>query len=258
MIKDYLTQYKKNESLYLGAHSQKRAFTLAEVLITLGIIGIIAAMTLPVVIGNYQKKVTVEKLKTVFVKFSEVIMRSEMDNGEASSWDYSLSPDKFAQIYFSPYITNFKLDKSYWVIKGLDGAAVSSGISSQMSKFSLANGTLVGFFTSGTNNGTSIMIYVDINGVNPPNVVGRDVFRMSVTKIYGFTLGADRSDENAHWSHNSSDHKNRSYLLSENFGGCNTNGRSQFGYTAGDACSLLIMLDGWKISDDYPWYYKSK
>ena len=44
----------------------KRAFTIAEVLITLGIIGIVAAMTLPVVIGNYQKKVTVEKLKTVY------------------------------------------------------------------------------------------------------------------------------------------------------------------------------------------------
>lgn len=32
------------------------AFTLAEVLITLGVIGIVAAMTLPVLIGKYQKK----------------------------------------------------------------------------------------------------------------------------------------------------------------------------------------------------------
>lgn len=34
----------------------RTAFTLAEVLITLGIIGIVAAMTLPSLIGNYQKK----------------------------------------------------------------------------------------------------------------------------------------------------------------------------------------------------------
>ena len=40
------------------------AFTLAEVLITLGIIGIIASMTLPQLIKNYQKKVTAERLKT--------------------------------------------------------------------------------------------------------------------------------------------------------------------------------------------------
>ena len=35
---------------------KKRAFTLAEVLITLGIIGVVAAMTIPTLISNYQKK----------------------------------------------------------------------------------------------------------------------------------------------------------------------------------------------------------
>ncbi len=34
----------------------KRAFTLSEVLITLGIIGIIAAMTFPILLGNYKMK----------------------------------------------------------------------------------------------------------------------------------------------------------------------------------------------------------
>lgn len=34
----------------------KKAFTLAEVLITLGIIGVVAAITLPTLIANYQKK----------------------------------------------------------------------------------------------------------------------------------------------------------------------------------------------------------
>lgn len=38
------------------------AFTLAEVLITLGIIGIVAAMTIPTLINNYQKKITVTRL----------------------------------------------------------------------------------------------------------------------------------------------------------------------------------------------------
>ena len=37
-------------------NSRKIAFTLAEVLITLGIIGVIAAMTLPSLITNYQEK----------------------------------------------------------------------------------------------------------------------------------------------------------------------------------------------------------
>ena len=38
-------------------------FTLAEVLITLGIIGVVAAMTLPTLIQNYQKKTYIEGLK---------------------------------------------------------------------------------------------------------------------------------------------------------------------------------------------------
>ena len=41
----------------------KLAFTLAEVLITLGIIGIVAAMTIPTLLAKYQEKQTVTKLK---------------------------------------------------------------------------------------------------------------------------------------------------------------------------------------------------
>lgn len=36
-------------------HSHNQGFTLAEVLITLGIIGVVAALTLPILIGNYKK-----------------------------------------------------------------------------------------------------------------------------------------------------------------------------------------------------------
>ena len=43
----------------------KFAFTLAEVLITLGIIGVVAAITLPTLIKNYQKHVYVTQLKKV-------------------------------------------------------------------------------------------------------------------------------------------------------------------------------------------------
>jgi prepilin-type N-terminal cleavage/methylation domain-containing protein len=42
---------------------KKRAFTLAEVLITLGIIGVVAALTMPSLIANYQKKVYVAQLQ---------------------------------------------------------------------------------------------------------------------------------------------------------------------------------------------------
>ena len=40
-----------------------KAFTLAEVLITLGIIGVVAALTLPNLVANYKKQVLVTQLK---------------------------------------------------------------------------------------------------------------------------------------------------------------------------------------------------
>ena len=50
---------------------QKRAaFTLAEVLITLGIIGIVAALTLPALLTNVQSKVRAERSRSVQYKFS--------------------------------------------------------------------------------------------------------------------------------------------------------------------------------------------
>ena len=59
---------------------QPLAFTLAEVLITLGIIGIIAAMTFPIMITKYQKQVTVERLKKFYSVMQNAIRLSEYDN----------------------------------------------------------------------------------------------------------------------------------------------------------------------------------
>ena len=41
----------------------KKAFTLAEVLITLGVIGVVSAITMPTLIQNQQEKVLINQLK---------------------------------------------------------------------------------------------------------------------------------------------------------------------------------------------------
>ena len=53
---------------FAGRH--KVAFTLAEVLITLGIIGVVAAMTLPVLLTNVQAKIRAEQIRSAKYKFS--------------------------------------------------------------------------------------------------------------------------------------------------------------------------------------------
>ena len=71
----------------------KRAFTLAEVLITLGIIGVVAAMTLPVLISNHRKQVYVTQLKksvsTLEQAFHLALADSEVD--ELGNTDLFLS-----------------------------------------------------------------------------------------------------------------------------------------------------------------------
>lgn len=52
--------------------NNKTAFTLAEVLITLGIIGVVAAMTLPTLVQKHQEKVTIAKLKKVIRQCSRL------------------------------------------------------------------------------------------------------------------------------------------------------------------------------------------
>ena len=67
-----IAEYRKGFTLLEGAMQidipptkERFAFTLAEVLITLGIIGIVAAMTIPNLIFNYKVKRTVSILKEV-------------------------------------------------------------------------------------------------------------------------------------------------------------------------------------------------
>lgn len=49
----------------------KTAFTLAEVLVTLGIIGVVSAMTLPTLTKNHQRKVYVTQLHKIYNEFQQ-------------------------------------------------------------------------------------------------------------------------------------------------------------------------------------------
>ena len=82
----------------------KRAFTLAEVLITLGIIGVVASMTLPSVIAKFKRQEAAARLKKFNSMMAQVLILSENDNGNVNSWDMSLVPEEFVKKYFAPYL----------------------------------------------------------------------------------------------------------------------------------------------------------
>ena len=64
----------------------KNGFTLAEVLITLGIIGVVAALTIPTLIGNYQKKEVAVRLQKMYNTIQNAISQAELENGPSETW----------------------------------------------------------------------------------------------------------------------------------------------------------------------------
>ena len=130
---------------------KKVAFTLAEVLITLGIIGIVAAMTLPAVISNYRKTTVEVKLKRFYSVFNSALKRSEVDNGAMENWEWptpmyqdgngnliknSITDYNWFERYLKPYLNNKTVAESFhlwcvwydgFAVKFTDGTAVSCG-----------------------------------------------------------------------------------------------------------------------------------
>src|SRR5574344_1226697 len=64
---------------------KKCAFTLAEVLITLGIIGVVAALTIPTLINSYQEKATITALKKFYSVASQACLLAKVENGEINT-----------------------------------------------------------------------------------------------------------------------------------------------------------------------------
>ena len=76
-----------------------KAFTLAEVLITLGIIGVVASMTLPTLVGKYKKVQTISQLKKTYTVLNQAFRHSEADNESSLYWNV----DNGIDYYFNTY-----------------------------------------------------------------------------------------------------------------------------------------------------------
>ena len=229
--------------------TRRYAFTLAEVLITLGIIGIVAAMTLPSLIGNYQKKQTAMQLKKVYSLMQQALQRAEVDYEAFEYWDFTLSGSDFSDRYIKPYykiITDYdKTDfpDEYHTTCNQGGNCDGYGTFSTTSKIILTDGTLLAINHSSTRaeQATHFMtIITDLNGFKKPNKYGRDIFMFSIQPERGvmpYGVGNLAGEEQT-------DKYDRYYLLNGGLRGCNKDGIF---------CAALIMMDGWEIKDDYPW-----
>ena len=201
-------------NLHCKNNNDFKAFTLAEVLITLVIIGIVVAITVPIIIANANAEAKLEKIKKSYSAFSQGIMRSRIDNGPIDEW-YEMADknaDKYYSMFFKPYFNVLKTCRDYqscgyntvtpW--KYLDGSTFEWWISNDISRFFfyLGDGQFAAIKTGGygdclkyDDNGkclqsglkydTEPSIIIDVNGPKPPNIIGKDVFLMQFSEEKG-------------------------------------------------------------------------
>ncbi len=84
-------------------------FTLAEVLITLGVIGIVVALTIPVLYNKYQQKVTEVRFERIYSDLTKAFNSGAIENGEEyfmQSWQmpYNDYIEYVYQNYLKPHI----------------------------------------------------------------------------------------------------------------------------------------------------------
>lgn len=186
-------------------HYKKLAFTLAETLITIGIIGIVASMTLPSLIQDHREKETVAKLKKINSILSQALVRAINDTGTTvdqwnlESGDSPNGSQVLVDDYFKPYFkiaddcTQLKTcigNKKYKYLSGKEHIAYDG--QNSYKHLLLADGTLVIFHVANFKNCSTdtlnnysncAEIYVDTNGYyKGPNQFGKDSFIFAMKK----------------------------------------------------------------------------
>src|SRR5574344_312840 len=151
--------------------SHKIAFTCALPILTLGIIGVVAALTLPALIENHEKKVTATRVKVAYSSLMQAIQRSEADNGDFKEWNLAQSQNTLenTKLVFDEYLKPYFSGLNFCSTGGYSrcGAAVSG------SGYNYAFNNGVGFSIVVN---PIINIIIDTNGGKVPNRMGNDVF----------------------------------------------------------------------------------
>ena len=231
----------------------KFAFTLAEVLITLGIIGIVAAMTIPNLMSEHRKRVTVTKLKKSISIVNQAYRLSIADQGQPQIDDaLTMDLEDYFKKYWAPYIKYSTYCRTYDIcgyssklpFKTLAGNNWTYQLTPDANFTFETNDAMVysiqlrGYCSKpkceyvngiyGTNGNMNVLI--DINGSKGPNILGKDVFYLSGSLIdvigiqpAGYSYSTDVINEN-----------------------CSKEGQGRY-------CAEMIKRAGWEIEKNYPW-----
>ena len=205
------------------------AFTLAEVLITLGIIGVVAAMTMPSLMQNYKRQQATARIKKFVSVINQALISAENDLGPREDWvigemGNSDSAYNFLNTYIKPYIKSADIEKR--TLFGMNMATLRFVDGSQMS----------------IKIGACYDIWYDINGEKGPNEKGKDIFVFILCKNGGCNFNSNqvRGFYCAPTGYQFPTHGQ----LIDNCKNYRTNG--------GVYCTILLEQNGYEFPKDYP------
>lgn len=163
------------------------AFTLAEVLITLGIIGVVSALTIPSLIQNYQEQATVGKLRKMYNTLSNAYNIITIDD-DPSGWKNTIDEKSATEIYkkFAPHLKIIKdcntQDNSCFPARYTKKNGDDHGIYySNYYKVILNDGASIMFRAGGDSTKKFYAnIFYDIKGDAKPNRWGHDLFEFLI------------------------------------------------------------------------------
>lgn len=213
----------------------KKAFTLAEVLITIGIIGVVTALTISNLISESRKKVTVGKVQKAMSLWNNAYRLSANEMGEPDENDLkTLSASAVWQKYYARYFNgsicqnhcNYRGQPFKYINGGVTGFSVHPIVNIVINS---SDGFLYLFQSIGGSGQLEHQgVFLDINGTAPPNVLGLDVFTFVPRKNDAYVPSCwDKADD---------------YINKD----CSKTGQ-------GGCCAEKIRRAGWRIEKDYPW-----
>ena len=182
----------------------KQAFTLAEVLITLVIIGVIAAMTIPTLINKTNNQEYVSRLKKTYSTLSQIMSRYIAEEGtpkaSVGGWatDAATVTEKFKK-----YLNGAEECESGQrcfdnIMNGLTGKNLSLSDGAFVNIYDVNPACNWGQAVDGADAmGTTCgYIHIDVNGHKGPNKWGRDGFRFYFTEKGLFPTGCEYNSSN--------------------------------------------------------------
>lgn len=234
-----------------------KGFTISEILIVLGIIGVIAALSIPPLMSSYRKSVVETRLKAFYSNINQAIAQSEIENGDKKYWD-TLQNGFPTDVEGKPDTTQLPLAYA-WYEKYLKGYLKTTNV--EYSKAS--DGKIKLYFLDGSLlliSSSSWLFYPKATdyteALNESGELQRNK-KLCGTKYFTFLFTPEIEDSDYKYHYNKGVEPygcawdgTRENLLNNNTIGCRKNATNEAAY-----CTKLIQINGWKIPDDYPFSF---